>query len=128
MTKIVQMLHDLRTSPPGTEIVHFRQYVARVATNVCIDFLRAKWPARARLKNNLRDLVNRHRDFALWEAEGEVLRGLAAWQDTDKSVSSERQLLDLEEKLPVFLSTRFAGASIKHAPTHESRGRHRTNT
>jgi DNA-directed RNA polymerase specialized sigma24 family protein len=48
MSKIVQMLHDLQIVTPKTDIANFDQYVARVASNVCIDYLRTKSPARTR--------------------------------------------------------------------------------
>ena len=44
---------ELETYEP--RIDDFRQYVLRVASNSCHDFLRAKYPARARLKDSLRD-------------------------------------------------------------------------
>src|SRR3954467_14459347 len=48
MTKIVQVLHDLKASTNKTDIENFEHYVARIASNTCIDFLRAKSPARTR--------------------------------------------------------------------------------
>src|SRR5207302_1330684 len=44
LAKIVQMLHDLRTSSHPTEIENFRRYVTRIAINVCNDFLRVRSP------------------------------------------------------------------------------------
>src|SRR5882724_10851230 len=55
ITKTVQILRDLSTSSAKPEIENFKQYVGRIATNVCINFIRVKSPARWRLKNNLRD-------------------------------------------------------------------------
>lgn len=116
MTKIVQTLHDLTASPRQTEIEDFRQYVGRVASNSCIDTLRAKSPARARLKNNLRFLLTHHRDLAVWKREGETLGGFAVWRDSSRSLSSERQLVDIEERLSNFYSTRFPRENIKQVP------------
>src|SRR5260370_23484113 len=67
MTKNAQMLHDLKTSPTKTDIESFGQYVARVAANVCVDYLRKKSPARTRLKYNLWDIFKRHKELAVWE-------------------------------------------------------------
>src|SRR5262249_44623219 len=64
MAKVVQ---SLRNSSTATSIDNFQQYVARIATNGCNDLLRAKSPARARLKNKLRYLLSHHPDFAIWE-------------------------------------------------------------
>src|SRR5205807_7367158 len=76
MTKTVQVLRDLSTSTSSSkpEIDNFKQYVGRIATNVCINFIRAKSPARWRLKNNLRDVQNRQPEFALWKVGTENSR------------------------------------------------------
>jgi RNA polymerase sigma factor (sigma-70 family) len=116
MTKIVQALHDLRNPPAKTVIENLKQYVARIASNACNDVLRTKSPARARLKNNLRFVLSHHRDFAVWKTEGETLSGFGVWQDSSKSLSSERQLVDIEERLASFRSTRFPRENIKQAP------------
>ena len=114
--KIVQALHDLRSSPAKADIQNLKQYVARVAANACNDVLRTKSPARARLKNNLRFLLTHHRDFAVWKTEGETLSGFTAWRDTSKSVPSQKQLFDLEDTLSNFCSTRFRSENIKQVP------------
>jgi RNA polymerase sigma factor (sigma-70 family) len=116
MTKIVQALHDLRNTPAGTGIENFKQYVARIASNSCNDVLRAKSPARARLKNNLRFLLTHHRDLAVWNAEGVSLAGFAGWRDSSSATSSERQPIDSEERVAKFRSSRFPKANIKEVP------------
>src|SRR5258708_35849375 len=63
ITKTLQVLRDLSTSSQS-EIENFKHYVGRIATNVCINFIRANSPARRRLKNNLRDVLNRQPEFA----------------------------------------------------------------
>jgi DNA-directed RNA polymerase specialized sigma24 family protein len=55
MTRVVQVLHQLH-SASGIEIANFDLYVSRIASNTCTDFLRAKSPARTRLKDGLRHL------------------------------------------------------------------------
>ncbi len=52
ITKTVQILRDLSSSSPKSEIKNFKQYVGRIGTNVCVNFIRAKSPARWRLQNN----------------------------------------------------------------------------
>ena len=79
ITKTVEILRDLSASAQP-EIENFKQYVGRIATNVCINFIRGKSPARWRLKNNLRDVLNRQPEFALWKLRTETLGGLAAWK------------------------------------------------
>jgi RNA polymerase sigma factor (sigma-70 family) len=116
MTKVVQALHDLRNPSAKTDIQNLKQYVARIASNACNDVLRTKSPARARLKNNLRFLLTNHRDFAVWTMEGETLSGFAVWRDTSKSLSSQRELFNIEERLPDFPSARFGNENIKKVP------------
>ena len=116
MSKIVQALHDLRSSAAKADIQNLKQYVARVAANACNDVLRTKSPARARLKNNLRFLLTHHRDFAVWKTEGETLSGFAEWRDTSQSESSQRELFDLEGTIATFRSTRFRNENIKQVP------------
>src|SRR5260370_5495701 len=61
MTKTLQVLQELYTSSPRTEIENFKQYVGRIATNFCINFIRAKSPPAWRLKKTLRTVVNLNR-------------------------------------------------------------------
>ncbi|MCU1265720.1 MAG: hypothetical protein JWM21_2038 [Acidobacteria bacterium] len=112
MAKVVQTLHDLR-NPSAKTIQNLKQYVARIATNACHDVLRTKSPARARLKNNLRFLLTRHQDFAVWKIGSETVSGFAVWRDTSQSESSQKRLFDFEEVLADFRSTRFRGEDIK---------------
>lgn len=116
MAKIVQALHDLRNSSAPTDIQNLKQYVSRISSNACNDVLRTKSPARARLKNNLRFLLTHHRDFAIWKMEGETLSGFAAWRDTSRSLSSQKELFDIEERLPNFRTTRLRSENIKKVP------------
>jgi RNA polymerase sigma factor (sigma-70 family) len=116
MTKVVQALHDLRNPLAKTDIQNLKQYVARIASNACNDVLRTKSPARARLKNNLRFLLTNHRDFAVWKMEGDTLSGFAVWRDTSKSLSSQKELFDVDEPLPNFRTTRFPTENIKQVP------------
>jgi RNA polymerase sigma factor (sigma-70 family) len=105
MTRMVQTLRaDLTT------IENFELYIGRVASNICADFLRAKNPRRARLKNALRDVFRRHRDLASWQYQNEVLCGLAAWRNTGKHVVSG---YDDDTKLDGFLSVHFAGEDVR---------------
>ncbi len=116
MARIIQTLDDLKSASTGSEIEHFRQYTSRVAANTCINFLRAKSPARRRLKDNLRLLLIRHPDFAFWKAEAEFLCGFAVWMGRSRSLSSEPEILRSDEKLADFRSTRFLGENITQAP------------
>ncbi len=116
MTRIVQVLHELQTPSTTTDIVSYEHYVARVAANICIDFLRTKSPARTRLKDSLRDLFRRHKDLVSWEYESEILCGFAVWRHTGKTVFSEQASRDIEVKLESFRAARFADEDVRTAP------------
>jgi RNA polymerase sigma factor (sigma-70 family) len=115
MTRVVQELNQLLSSS-GIEIGNFELYVSRVTANLCIDFLRAKSPARTRLKYRLRDLLKRHKDFVSWEHDNEILSGFASWRNTGKSTFSDQPYQDLETKLDAFKSLYFADEDISLAP------------
>jgi RNA polymerase sigma factor (sigma-70 family) len=116
MTKIAQLLHDLRTSSPKTDIEDFRKYVARIASNACNDFLRTRSATRYRLKHNVRDIFSRHPDFAVWKVDDEIVGGFAAWQGGNRSPASERQLSEFKKDLDPFRTARFPNESIHQVP------------
>ena len=95
MTRVVQVLHQLY-SGSGIEIDKFDLYVSRIASNTCTDFLRAKSPARTRLKDGLRHLLKRHKDLVSWEHDGDMLCGFAFWRNTGKTAFSDQPLPALE--------------------------------
>src|SRR5215217_610153 len=97
MTRVVQVLHQLY-SASGIEIDNFDLYVSRIASNACTDFLRAKSPARTRLKDGLRHLLKRHKDLVSWEQDGEILCGFVAWRNTAGRAFSDQPLPELESK------------------------------
>jgi hypothetical protein len=78
--------------------------------------LRAKSPARARLKNNLRYALTRHLDFAIWKSEGETIAGFSVWRDSSKSLFSEQQLANVQETVTNFRSERFPSENFKQVP------------
>lgn len=116
MTRIVQVLHELRASSTTTDIENFEHYVARIASNICIDFLRAKSPARTRLKDSMRDLFRRHKDLVSWEYESEILCGFGVWRNTGKTAFSDQASHDIETKLEAFKLSRFADEDVRTAP------------
>ena len=74
-------------------IHNYRNLVITIATNACHDYLRAKSPNRARLKNKLRELCNRHRDFKIWSGTAhEPLCGFAVWAGEAKSSTAMEQM------------------------------------
>lgn len=116
VARLLQLLNDPQLYAGEIEVNNFRQYVTRVATNACHDYLRAKSPARARLKNNLRDLLDRHRDFAAWKAGGEVVCGFALWRGDRISSSSSKRVAELEENTGTFRASKFPGEDVRQVP------------
>ena len=111
--KIIELLRDLPAT--RTEIENFENYVSRIATNTCLDYIRAKSPARTRLKYSLRELLSRKSEFIISKSEEEFLCGLKGWTKTRAQVSSQR-LAVLESELPLFRTTRFGGEDISQIP------------
>ena len=96
IAKIVELLTTLPNS--NAQIENFEQYVGRIASNACVDYLRAKSPARTRLKYSLREVLNRKSEFILWKSEEEFLCGLKAWSGQQEPISSQR-LVEIEGQL-----------------------------
>ena len=115
MMRVMQELHQLQSSS-GIDIGNFELYVARITSNLCIDFVRAKSPARTRLKYILRDLLKRHKELASWEHEGEILCGFGAWRNTGKSAFSDQSCEDIKTELDSFQSLHFADEDVRLAP------------
>jgi DNA-directed RNA polymerase specialized sigma24 family protein len=81
LAKLIFWIRSLPLHGERGGVTDFRQYAVGAAVNRCYDYLRERYPARTRLKDNLRDLLDRHRDFALWKNErGEFLAGFAVWE------------------------------------------------
>ncbi len=108
MIRIVQALDDLRRSSENRGIDDFRKYVAGVAGNVCRDYLRARSPARRRLKDNIRLVLTRHPDFALWQAEGDYLSGFSRWRERGAPPPWSQKTSALAEKIEEFRSTTYS--------------------
>src|SRR6266481_40991 len=78
IAKIIEVLATLPDTP-RTEIEKFEHYVAGIATNGCLDYMRAKSPARTRLKYSIREFLNRRSEFVLWTSGDRFLCVLVAW-------------------------------------------------
>jgi RNA polymerase sigma factor (sigma-70 family) len=99
IAKLVKKLNDIHAQKENVDIKDFRQYAARVAVNACNDHLRSKYPARTRLKDKVRDTLERHPDFDLWKSEqGEMVCGFAVWRDAMKPCANYERVRKLEEQ------------------------------
>jgi DNA-directed RNA polymerase specialized sigma24 family protein len=111
--RIVELLATLPSS--HADIENFEQYVGRIASNFCIDYLRAKSPARTRLKYSLREVLGRKSEFMIWKSGEEFLCGLKAWSRQQGQISSQR-LAEIEGQLSTFRTTRFGREDISRVP------------
>lgn len=102
MIRIVQALNDLRRSSESGGIGDFRKYVSKVTANVCRDYLRARSPARRRLKDNIRLVLTRHRDFALWQAKVDYFCGFSVWREKSSSPLKTSEAWTGSEKIEEF--------------------------
>lgn len=82
LMRLVRALNRMAVAENPPNIQDFRQYVLRVAANGCHDYLRSRYPRRTRLKDRIRDQLERHPEFDLWRSErDEMLCGFAGWRD-----------------------------------------------
>jgi hypothetical protein len=98
--QMISRLRDLRKSHAQTPIENFRGYVATTTYNVYFKYVRMKYPARWRLKNRIRYLLNHAPGFAIWQDEHkDYLCGLAGGGrgQASENPSSDRPRVDLDE-------------------------------
>jgi len=114
IAKVIEVLTALPTGP-RTEIEDFEKYVARIAINACLAYIRAKSPARTRLKYSLREILSRKSEFTLLKSEEEFLCGLNEWPKERKPISSQR-LAEIESDLAIFRTTRFGSDDVTRVP------------
>jgi RNA polymerase sigma factor (sigma-70 family) len=99
IAKLVKILNEAHRQRGNATIKDFRQYATRVAVNACNDYLRSKYPLRTRLKDKIRDTLERHPDFDIWRSEqGEMVCGFAAWRREMKEGISYERVKKLEEQ------------------------------
>ena len=64
-------------------------YAATVSYHTCADYLRGKYPERARLRNTLRRILERSPGHSVWQASnGEWLCGYAGWHARPQAAHS----------------------------------------
>ncbi len=86
---LLRRLRDVR-SDVSHPIHDLRRYIVTCAYNRCHERLRERYPARTRLRNQLRYLCSHHPELALWRSgRGELVCGFREWGGRD-AVGSER--------------------------------------
>jgi len=111
--QLISRLRDLRASPTKPSIENFRGYVATTAYNAYHKSMRMKYPARSRLKNRIRYLVNHTHEFAMWrDAHCGYLCGLAVWRKPHNEWNAGAPRL--EQTLEEFLDFLPAGKNVHH--------------
>lgn len=114
IAKIIEVLTTLPDNP-RTKIEKFEPYVAGIATNGCLDYMRAKSPARTRLKYSIREILNRKSEFIVRKSEEGLVCRLKAWSNQRRTISSQR-LFEIELELATFRTTRFGREDMTRVP------------
>lgn len=104
--RLVSRVRDLRARPGREPIADFPRYVATVGFNAAYVFLRARYPARSRLKNKIRYAISRHprmrlRDDAAGSAVCEWSGPRAIATGSDRQVLVDARRFADEQHIPV---------------------------
>ena len=121
LTRLVTALRRLATGERAPVITDFGQYAQRVAINCCNDYLRMKYPQRTRLRDRLRDLIERQPEFSIWRGDdGDQFCGLAEWRERGVGRADTLRLADVEG--PAGLSAGRHGGRAQRAALLELLG------
>jgi len=117
IARLLQRLNDWIGRPEDHPINNYRNLVITITVNACNDYLRGKAPARARLKNSLRDLLLRHRDFKTWKGENrKQLCGFSSWNGQSNSSGASERIRQLLENPAAFQSDQLPKGNIQSVP------------
>jgi len=117
IARLLQRLNDWIGRPEDHPINNYRNLVITITVNACNDCLRGKAPARARLKNSLRDLLLRHRDFKTWKGENrKQLCGFSSWNGQSISSKASERVRLLLENPEAFQSDQLPKGNIQSIP------------
>jgi RNA polymerase sigma factor (sigma-70 family) len=112
ITRLISRLNDLSAQPDKNPIKSYKQFVISVANNACNDYLREKSPERARLKNSLRELLDRHPDLKVWKGRNrEQICGFAEWEGRRVTEAAAVRLKNPGEEVEKILSSKFIDES-----------------
>lgn len=121
IAKLIRVLNQLQLQDGKTRIKDFRRYTIRIAVNVCNDYLRSKYPVRTRLKDRVRDTLERHQDFDLWMSEqGQILCGLAIWRHETEEISLFDRAKMLENHPEIIKQEQFSRLDSQKIPLTET--------
>jgi RNA polymerase sigma factor (sigma-70 family) len=95
--KLVTRIRNRSIDQTRQNIDEIRNYIAKIAHNVCNDYLRMKYPERNRLKSKLRDLIKRQSEFSCWRAEDQLMCGYSCWKGGIESPKAAMIMRELEE-------------------------------
>ncbi len=81
LLRLVNRLHALLHDQECEPVASFCDYVAVVAFNTFDSFMRRSYPLRTQLKNRIRYALRHDPRLAEWQRGGELIAGLAEWQE-----------------------------------------------
>lgn len=114
LLSLVARLRDFLDNPAQHPIEDHKKFTISVVTNECNSYLRGRSPERARLKNNLRMILHRHRELASWKGEDfTTICGWKAWKGQPVSAHASYRLAQLKQDPDEFTATRFAGEDLQ---------------
>jgi RNA polymerase sigma factor (sigma-70 family) len=121
-TRLLTYLYELKEGLRTTPCEDFRAYVAAIAHNACHDHFRQMYPARTRLLKKIRDLLQAHRNFALWKSnqnKGEWLCGFHCWQGQSTSFISTAWVRRFYENPESVIEALSSGGDIQSLGTDD---------
>lgn len=94
----LRLVRKLQLVPRFEEqaVAQFDDYVHMLARHSAYDFIRSRFPQRARLRNRLRYLLRNHEEFEVWSTQRGTVCGLRSWHRRGTAATSaELAELDL---------------------------------
>jgi len=79
--RFVRRLGVVSVEAAEPPILNLDDYVTKLTYNAINDYLRTRFPVRARLKSRIRYFLNHHPDFTIWTTYAGSTAGLAAWKN-----------------------------------------------
>ncbi|MCI0338524.1 MAG: hypothetical protein L0226_13185 [Acidobacteria bacterium] len=96
IVQILTRLKALQKNPNDYAIANFQKFLAVVTFNRCNKHLRARYPLRHRLKNQLRYLISTQPEFTALEEGQYLFCGLVGWNRSSVQVRRTEKWTDLQ--------------------------------